>query len=51
MDSQQELVDRISDATARIKKREDQLRHTKHVVHLRVAKCTEVDSEIFEKFL
>ena len=51
MDKQQELLDRVSDAAGRIKRREDQLRRTKHVVHSRVTKCIEVDSEIFEKFL
>jgi hypothetical protein len=51
MDTQHELLARILDATARVKKREDQLRCTKGVVHSRVAKCIVVDSEIFEQLL
>jgi hypothetical protein len=42
-----ELLARILDAAARIKKREDQLRRTTRDLRTRVAKCTEVDGGIF----
>jgi hypothetical protein len=48
MDTQDELLARILDAAARIKKREDQLRRTTRDLHTRVAKCTEVNGGIFE---
>jgi hypothetical protein len=51
MDTQHELLARISDAAVRIKKSEVQLKRTKHVVYSRVTKRIEVDSEIFEKLL
>jgi hypothetical protein len=43
-----ELLARILDASACIKKREDQLRRTARDLCTRVAKCTEVDGGIFE---
>jgi hypothetical protein len=50
MDTGYELFARITDAAARIKKREDQLRRTRDV-RTRVAKCTEVHCGIFEHLL
>jgi hypothetical protein len=41
----------ILDAAGRIKKREDQLRRKTRDLCTRVAKCTEVDGEIFEHLL
>jgi hypothetical protein len=46
-----ELLARILDAAARIKKREDQLRRTTRDLRTRVAKCTEVDGGILEHLL
>ena len=46
-----ELLARILDAAASIKKREDQLRRTTRDLRTRVAKCTEVDGGIFEHSL
>jgi len=46
-----ELLARILDAVACIKKREDQLRRTTRDLRTRVAKCTEVDGGIFERLL
>jgi hypothetical protein len=46
-----ELLDRILDAAARIKEREDQLRRTTRDLRTRVAKCTEVDGGICEHLL
>jgi len=46
-----ELLDRILDPAARIKKREDKLRRTTRDLRTRVAKCTEGDGGIFEHFL
>jgi hypothetical protein len=46
-----ELLARILDAAACIKKREDQLRRTTRDLRTRVAKCTEVDGGIFEHLL
>jgi hypothetical protein len=51
IDTPDELLARILDAAGCIKKREDQLRRTKCDLRTRVAKCTEVDGEIFEHFL
>jgi hypothetical protein len=51
VDTRDELLTRILDAAARIKKREDQLRWTTHDLRTRVAKCIEFDSEIFEYLL
>ena len=39
VDTRDELLARILDAAARIKKSEDQLRRTKHDIRTRVAKC------------
>jgi hypothetical protein len=46
-----ELLARILDAAASIKKREDQLRRTTRDLRTRVAKCTEVDVGILEHLL
>ena len=46
-----ELLARISDAAARIKRREDQLRRTTRDLCTRFAKCTEADGGIFELLL
>ena len=46
-----ELLDRILDAAARIKKREEKLRRATRDLRTRVAKCTEGDDGIFEHFL
>jgi hypothetical protein len=46
-----ELLARILDAAACIKKREDQLRRTTRDLRTRVAKCTEVDGGILEHLL
>jgi hypothetical protein len=43
-----ELLARILDAAACIKKREDQLRRTARDLSTRVAKCAEVDGGILE---
>jgi hypothetical protein len=50
VDARIELLARILDAAARIKKREDQLRRTTRDLQTRGAKCTEVDGAIFERF-
>ena len=49
--TQDELLARILDAAACIKKREDQLRRTTRDLRTRVAKCTEVDGGISEHLL
>jgi hypothetical protein len=46
-----ELLARILDAAACIKKREDQLRRTARDLSTRVAKCTEVDGGVLEHLL
>jgi hypothetical protein len=46
LDTWYELLARISDVFASIKTREDQFRRTTRDLRTRVAKCTEVDSEI-----
>jgi hypothetical protein len=46
-----ELLSRILDAAARIKKREDQLRRKTRDLRTRVTKCVEVDGGIFEHLL
>jgi len=46
-----ELLARILDAAACIKKREDQLRRKTHDLRTRAAKCTEVDGGISEHLL
>jgi hypothetical protein len=51
VDTGEELLARIFDAAARIKKREDQLRRTTRDLRTRVAKCIEVDAGIFEHLL
>ena len=51
MDAPDELLARILDAAASIKKSEDQLRRTTNDLCTRVAKFTEVDSGIFEYLL
>jgi hypothetical protein len=51
VDTRDELLARILDAAARIKKREDQLRRTTRHLRTRVAKCIEVDGGIFENLL
>ena len=51
VDTPDELLARILDAAASIKKREDQLRRTTRDLRTRVAKCTEVDGGIFERLL
>ena len=45
------LFDRILDAAASIKKREDQLRRTTRHLRTGVAKCIEVDGGILEHLL
>jgi hypothetical protein len=47
VDTRDELLARILDAAARIKKREDQLRRTTRDLRTRVAKCIQVDGGIF----
>jgi len=51
VDTQNELLARILDVVAGIKKLEDRLRRTKRELRTRVAKCTEVDGGIFESLL
>jgi hypothetical protein len=46
VDTPDEMLARILDAAACIKKREDQLRRTTRDLRTPVAKCTEVDSGI-----
>jgi hypothetical protein len=48
VDTWGELLARVLDAAARINKREDQLRRKTRDLRTRVAKCTEVDGEIFK---
>jgi hypothetical protein len=50
-DTLDDLLARIRDAAACIRKREDQLRRTTRDFRTRVAKCTEVDGGIFEHLL
>ena len=50
-DTRDELLSRLSDAAARIKKREDQFRRRTRDLRTRFAKCTEVDGGIFEHLL
>ena len=47
----EELLARILDAVACIKKGEDQLRRTARVLRTRVAKCAGVDLGIFRTFI
>jgi hypothetical protein len=51
VDTWDELLDRIMDAIARIKERQDELRRATHHVLTRVAKCIDVDGGIFENLL
>src|SRR5215468_2790697 len=51
VDTRDELLARILDAAARMKKREDQLRRTTRVLRTRVAKCIEADGRIFGHLL
>ena len=51
VDTRDELLTRILDAAAGIKKRGDQLRRTTRELQTRVAKGTDVDGGIFECLL
>ena len=51
IDTPDELLARILDAAACVKKCEDQLRRTTRELRTRIAKCTEVDGGIFEHLL
>jgi len=51
VDTLDQLLSRILDAAACIKKREDQLRRTTRDLHTRVTKWTEVGGGIFEQLL
>jgi hypothetical protein len=51
MDTRDELLARIFDAAARIKKYEDQLRRTKRDLRTRVTKFIKVDGGSFENLL
>ena len=51
VDRSDELLARILDAAARVKKRQNQLRRTTRDLRTRVAKCTEVDGGIFRTFI
>jgi hypothetical protein len=50
VDTLDELLARILDVAACIKKREDQLRRTTRYLRTRVAKCTEVEDGTFRTF-
>jgi hypothetical protein len=51
VDTRDEVLGRILDAAARMKKGEEQLRRTIRDLRTRVAKYTEVDGGIFEYLL
>jgi len=51
VDKPDELLARILDAAACIKKREGQLRQTTRDLRIRVAKCAEADGGIFKRLL
>jgi hypothetical protein len=51
VDTWDELLDRIMDAIARIKERQDEPRRATRHVLIRVAKCIDVDGGIFEYVL
>jgi hypothetical protein len=51
VDTWDELLDRIMDAVARIKERQDELRRATRYVLTRVAKRIDVDGGIFENLL
>jgi len=48
LDSSDELLARILDGAACVKKRDDQLRRTARDLRTRVAKCSEADGGIYE---
>ena len=50
-DTWDKLIAHILDAAAYIKKHEEQLQQTTCDLHIRVTKCTEADSGIFEHLL
>jgi hypothetical protein len=50
-DTWEQLLDRIMDAIAHIKERQDELRRATRHALTRVAKCTDVDCGIFENVL
>jgi hypothetical protein len=50
-DTWDELLHRITDAIARIKERQDELRRATRHVLTRVAKCIDVNGGIFENVL
>jgi hypothetical protein len=45
------LLTSILDAAARIRERRDQVRQTTYDIHMRAAKCTEVEGGMFENLL
>ena len=51
VDTRDELLARILDAAARIKKREYELRRTTPVLRTRVTRCNEADDGIFRTFI
>jgi hypothetical protein len=51
VDTWDELLDRIMDAIALIKERQDELRRATRHVLTRVAKCIDVDGGIFKNVL
>jgi hypothetical protein len=51
VDTRDELLARILDAAARIKKGEDQLRRAELDLRKRFAKCAELDGGIFRTFI
>jgi len=51
MDNQKDLLTHVLDATARIKKRKDQLRRKTRYLRTRAAKCIETDGGIFKHVL
>jgi len=51
VDTREELLVRILDAVAHIKKRQDQFRRTTRDLRTRVAKFTDVDGGILERLL
>jgi hypothetical protein len=51
VDTWDELLDRIMDATACIKECQDELRRATRHVLTRVAKCSDVEGGIFENLL
>jgi hypothetical protein len=51
VDTWDELLDRIMDAIARIRERQDELRRATRHVLTQVAKCINIDGGIFENLL